>query len=249
MATRPSHSAATAAADRIATRRMDQRDPHLDRMPESLLTLVAYVHVYPAVAGRPGVTDQELRIEDARDALTILDYLAGEMDRQRLATIRLARAAGPIPGGLARLLGKQTRQTAEAEYARLEASVNHKSSKSERATRTARATERAEAERARTRAAQIRSLAVDLLSHWAHLPEYLDVGYGQSELRYHVTHECPVGATPPPGMVSGLKLLVAALADVPLSKDLRAAVDLGTKILYDDPAGEPRRELRTSPGG
>jgi hypothetical protein len=131
----PSSRQARDAADRIAMRRYEARDPDLSRLEDGLLSIAAY-------AGRYQRVPEHIRRADVTDALVILDHLRALLDSNELAIIEMGRAAGMTWQDLATARGLSSRQGAETAYRRLRNAVRGSGTKDHERERASRQNDR-----------------------------------------------------------------------------------------------------------
>ena|GEM_PF-2361562 len=217
---RPAVTAATAAA-RITARRADVRDQ--PDPPDDLLGVVAHVHRW-----RRGLPPGTLRA-DVADGLTILDHLAAELDRHRLALIRAAREDGATWQDIAAWCGLDDRRAAYDLARRLEASAAGGTKNA----REAYAAERARQDERRAVLAQVgqaRELARTVVAGRDQLPD--DLAADVDEIAA-VAGRVAAGEAGAAGvLVARLRLLAGEVADLPgVDAKLRAALVGGTQRL------------------
>jgi len=245
----PDARAAREAADNIATRRYEHKDPKLgDLNADNLLQVV--VHARTSIEEIP----LEVLREDVADSLVILDHYPYLIDLNRCRVIEMALDVGMTWQEIAPLLGVRTRQGAEVAYRRLRNAVKSygKGTKDHEAERGSRQAERAEAAWLRRNTRALRSFAVRLDGFRQHLPAEL-----HGDLDYVFQAIPATGETARPGFAADLKMLLDSLAgtsDLPPS--VRAMIADGLWLLRDRPAvevrterPEARRRLRPAAGG
>ncbi len=166
-----SQTAAKQAADAARIRRDENRpeDPHIHLLPDpdDLLGLDDYLVKYRRVSRNTLKTE-------VLDQLTILAYLATEIDRRLWARIRTARDRGQSWPAIAEALGLEGRQAAYGLYQRLDNQFSHQGVRDEKAAAADRATRLAEAAAVARLADRIRALIDGYRTHPGELPTDLD---------------------------------------------------------------------------
>jgi hypothetical protein len=237
---RPSETApvqvARQAAHAIYQRRRAGGDPDLDRFDaidvEDPWQVDAFVASHQRVSG-------DALAEDALDCLRVLDYLLGELERRRLARIRLARRNGATWQRIAGALGLRSRAGAEALFVRLaHAAADRLNVKDERqARRTRRKPTRATAtalttaalRKASDRDRQLRAL-VGRLVDCRDLPA--DAG---DDLRYmlgELARGRAAGAGLPESVYAQLRLSVAEIRCVRADGSARELAEQIAQLLH-----------------